>query len=137
MATVVGMTRPFPGVQAEAGEMFGHAAASLQSGVSVAGGQVTGTLKYVASGALPTRWGAGNFLSVAFTGIAAADAPSARVGLSPSAGSGLVALDSDLNGAFKVTDKDLQALVVETRDATGRAYVLRLGLSGLVCEGAA
>ena len=39
-----------------------------------------------------------------------------KVGLDPSVSSGLVALDEDMNGVFKVTDKDAQVFVVESFD---------------------
>lgn len=40
-----------------------------------------------------------------------------KVGLNPSESSGLVELDSDMNGVFKVTDKDAQNFIVEAYDA--------------------
>ena len=81
----------------------------------MADGAITGTLKYVDSGALATDWGAGNFIALKFTPSESDEGVSYyRVGLDPSQGSGLVKLDSDMDGVFKVTDKDEQVLVVET-----------------------
>lgn len=93
--------------------IFGTALTDIQSGLSVANGKITGTLKYVDSGALATDWGAGNFMVLKFTNVDA-DATSVKVGLEPSMGSGLVELlgDPDMNGVFKVTNKATQKFVV-------------------------
>lgn len=137
-AAVVRVGKPLPSVYVtpEKGNtsMFGHKVGNLQTGVTVADGAITGTLKYVNSGALATDWGAGNFLALKF------DIPegltSVKVGLSPSEGTGLVELinDPDSNGVFKITDKDVQLLVVESTDGTS---ILRqeFSLSGLTCQG--
>ena len=104
---------------------------SLQSGITVSNGAITGTLKYVDTGALPAKWGAGNFIALKFT-PAESDKGNIRyrVGMSPSEGSGLVWLDEDMVGVFKVTDKDEQVFVVETvsRERTTRQ---EYDLSGL------
>lgn len=114
--------------------MWGHTVSSLQSGISVANGAITGTLKYVSSGALANDWGAGNFLALKFTNIDT-DATSVLVGLEPSEGSGLVELinDPDKNGVFKITDKTKQKLVVMSRCAT-HAVIDRYDLSGLTLQ---
>lgn len=91
--------------------LWGHTVSSLQSGVSVSNGAITGTLSYINSGALKRDWGAGNFLALKFTDYA--DADKIMVGLVPSVSSGLVALDEDMNAVFKVTDKAKQVLVVD------------------------
>lgn len=41
-----------------------------------------------------------------------------QVGLDPSEGAGMVTLDSDCNGVFKITDKDTQVLKVVQSDGT-------------------
>lgn len=92
--------------------LWGHTVSSLQTGVTVANGAITGTLSYINSGALKHDWGAGNFLALKFTDYA--DADKIMVGLVPSVSSGLVALDEDRNAVFKVTDKTKQVLVVDT-----------------------
>lgn len=114
--------------------MWGHAVSTLQSGISVANGAITGTLKYVDSGTLAHDWGAGNFLALKFTNIDA-DATSVLVGLEPSVSSGLAELinDPDKNGVFKITDKNAQKLVVMSR-CNGFAKVDRYDLSGLTLE---
>lgn len=88
------------------------------------------------SGALATDWGAGNFIALTFTPSEDdTEATTYRVGLVPSQGSGLVELDSDMDGVFKVTDKDAQRFVVETANADrSRVSEQYYDLSGLVLE---
>lgn len=92
--------------------LWGHTVSSLQTGVAIANGAITGSLSYINSGALKRDWGAGNFLALKFTDYANAD--KIMVGLVPSVSSGLVALDEDMNAVFKITDKSKQILVVDT-----------------------
>ena len=113
-------------------ELFGRKVSTMQTGITVANGAITGTLKYIASGAIADDWGAGNFLCLKFPD-ADLDTTVVKVGLNPSVGSGLVALDSDKNGVFKVTDKDTQQFVVLQKK--GDAVSLETyDLSGLTCE---
>lgn len=125
-------------VEPEADEtvLWGHTVSDLQDDITVSGDSITGTLKYVSSGALATDWGPGNFIAVKFTDIDE-DATSVLVGLEPSAGSGLAELinDPDGNAVMKVTDKDVQKLVVVQR-CDGFAAVQRFDLSGLTVESA-
>jgi len=88
----------------------------MQSGITVSGGKITGTLKYLDSGTLATDWGAGHFMALKFTDPDE-NATSIKVGLYPTQGSDLVELDSDMDGVFKVTDKAAQKFVVVTRTA--------------------
>lgn len=85
----------------------------MQSDVSVSGKAITGTLTKLTSGSLVDTWGEGYFLALKFDnfgeGLTYADV---KVGLTPSVSSGLVTLDSDKNGVFKITDKDTQKLTV-------------------------
>lgn len=106
----------------------------MQTGVSIAGGAITGTLKYLSSGSPAETWGEGNFLCLKFTNIDE-DATSVKVGLSPSVSSGLVELidDPDKNGIFKVTNKDTQKFVVI--QSNGTTYKRQeFSLSGLTCQ---
>ena len=86
---------------------------SLQSGITVANGKITGTLSKVTSGALARDWGEGYFIALKFTNPDTT-ATSLRVGLDPSEGSGLVELDADMDGVFKITDKDVQVFKTVT-----------------------
>ncbi len=108
-------------VDAESGEseLFGTLVSDMQSDLSVKSGKITGTLKYLDEGALPTTWGAGYFMALKFSDIDES-ATSVKVGLTPSVSSGLVEIinDPDLNGAFKVTDKLNQKFTVVVSDGT-------------------
>lgn len=83
--------------------------------IVISGGKITGTLKYLSSGQLVTDWGAGYFMALKFSDIDPR-LTTVKVGLTPSEGSGLVALDEDRNGVFKVTDKDEQKFTVQITD---------------------
>lgn len=104
----------------------------MQTSIAVADGAITGTLKYLSSGQLVTDWGAGNFMALAFT--ESDDSVTAvYAGLNPSVSSGIQKLDSDMDGVFKVTDKDKQVLeLVELKG--GFAYPSTYDLSGLTCQ---
>lgn len=100
----------------------------MQSGVTVSGNHITGTLTKQTSGAIVDYWGAGYFIGLSFTPDS--DATVTKVGLAPSAGSGLVALDEDNLAMFKLTDIQNQKLkVVSSR--TGEEKVWTFDLSGL------
>lgn len=80
---------------------------AMQSGVVVADGAITGTLKFISGGlsASGPLAGDGNFLALKFADNNNAD--SIKVGLVPSLETGLVELvgDPDMNGVFKITGK--------------------------------
>lgn len=116
--------------------MFGDGVtvADMQTGVTVANGAITGTLKYLDDGALVDRWGAGNFIALKFTNLDP-NATSVKVGLEPSYGSGLVEIinDPDKDGGFKITNKDEQVFkVVQSNSSTSKTQTF--DLSGLVLE---
>lgn len=85
--------------------------------VVVSGKKITGTLKYLEDGPIASYWGAGNFLALKFADLDP-NATSIKVGMNPSQGSGLQEIigDPDLNGVFKVTDKDVQTFRVVITD---------------------
>lgn len=89
----------------------------IQSDVVVSGNKITGTLKYLEGGPIAGYWGAGNFLALKFADLDP-NATSIKVGLNPSQGSGLQEIigDPDLNGVFKITDKDVQKFRVVITD---------------------
>ena len=104
----------------------------MQSSIAVADGAITGTLKYLDSGALATDWGAGNFMALKFT-ESDETVEKIYVGLTPSVSSGLLPLDSDMDAVLKVTDEDAQVLtLVEIRG--GMAYPSVYDLSGLTLQ---
>ena len=126
-----------PGVKAkDAGaQIFGHNVSDLQSNVVVNDGAITGTLKYVTQGALPDHWGPGNFLALDFLNNDPS-VTSISVGLDPStSGMDPVELDSDMDAAMQITDKDSQKLLVISTDGTV-TRTDRYDLSGLTVEGA-
>lgn len=103
--------------------------------VEVIGNKIVGTLKFL-SGSNPISgyWGNGNFLALKFSGVDP-KATSIKVGLAPSQGSGLVELlgDPDMNGVFKITDKDTQKFRVVITDGH-MTKTTDYDLSELVCE---
>lgn len=126
------MTAPAAQPETAGSKIFGHTVSTLQTGITVTGNAITGTLKYCDSGALASDWGAGNFLVLKFP-TADITNSTVKVGLEPSQGSGLVELDADKNGVFKITDKLRQKFCVQiTKD--GETVVQRYDLSGLTCE---
>lgn len=113
-------------------DLWGTLVSQIQSGVTVTGDKITGSLAYLSSGQLVTDWGAGNFLALQFSNLDDR-AATVKVGLRPSQGSGLVDIipDPDKAGVFKITDKDNQVLVVESADPSGTKTVQTFDLSGL------
>ena len=96
---------------------WGTAVTAMQSGVTVADGEISGTLKYLSSGSLVDVWGAGNFVALNFASIDS-DAAFVEVGLVPTQGAGFQKLDEDHDGVFKIKDNN-QKLVVRQYTADG------------------
>ena len=109
--------------------LWGHTVSDMQDGIEVEGDAITGALFCVSEGALPATWGPGYFLALKFDDFDES-ATSVKVGLDPSAGSGLVELDDDKNAVFKVSDRSGQRLKVVSTDGT-RSTVQYFDLSGL------
>lgn len=106
----------------------------MQSSIAVNNGAITGTLKWLSSGQLVTDWGAGNFIALKFT-ESDSDITTIYVGLENTLGAGMQALDSDMDGVFKITNKNTQKLVcVEMVD--GFACPSVYSLSGLTLNSA-
>ena len=107
----------------------------MQTGLAVANGAITGTLKKLTSGQIVTDWGEGYFMALKFANPDER-ATSVKVGLDPSVSSGLVELlgDPDMNGVFKVTDKAKQKFVVISTDADDHKTTQTFDLSGLTME---
>lgn len=104
---------------AQSTDLWGTLVSEIQeNNIAVANNKITGTLKYLSEGQLVTDWGAGYFLALDFTNIDAS-ATKVLVGLEPSVSSGLVPLDGDHSGVFKITDKNTQKLVVKTEGPEG------------------
>lgn len=113
-------------------EYWGTKVSSMQTSVAVADGKITGTLHKLTSGQLVTDWGEGYFLALKFTKNNA-KASSIKVGLRPSLSSGLVELDADMDGVFKISDKDAQDFEILCSDGNV-SYSIILDLSELVLD---
>lgn len=100
----------------------------MQTGVTVSGDKITGTLHKQTSGAIVDYWGAGWFIGLHFTPDS--DATVTKVGLAPSAGSGMVALDPDGLAMFKLTDINAQR-VKAVSSRTGEEKTWFFDISGL------
>lgn len=105
----------------------------MQTNITISGNAILGTLKYLdGDNAITQVWGEGNFLCLKFPDADITNS-TVKVGLEPSQGSGLVELDADKNGVFKITDKMHQKFVVQvTKD--GETVAQRYDLRGLTCE---
>lgn len=94
--------------------LFGKTVSQYQTDVDVIDNIIVGNLSYLSAGEVVDAWGAGNFIALKFViidhDITFSDI---KVGLNPSHGGGLVTLDADLNGVFKITNKTEQTFRVE------------------------
>jgi len=106
---------------------------SLQTSVAVADNAITGTLHKVTSGALARDWGEGYFMALGFTDNDDG-AGEITVGMWPSQGTGLLPLDEDMDGVFKVTDKDAQKFRTQVSDGVSNTRVTDYDLSGLTLD---
>ena len=98
--------------------MWGTLVSSMQDDVTISGGKIKGTLKKLTSGQLVTDWGEGYFLALKFANNDAT-VTSIKVGLDPSASHmEPQELDEDMNGVFKISDKDTQKFKVISSNGT-------------------
>lgn len=111
--------------------MWGTLVSEMQSGLSVSNFAITGTLMNLTEGQLVTDWGEGHFMALHFTKNDSS-VTSIKVGLDPSQGSGLVELDEDMSGVFKITSTT-QKFVVQQTDGT-ETQTVYYDLSGLTLE---
>lgn len=118
--------------------LFDVKASLMQEGLAVENGKVTGTLKYLGtSNAITDVWGKGNFIPFKLTSDDWSKYKSVKVGVVPSAGSGLVEIKDDPqhNGTVKITDKNIQRFKVIAVSADGKKiHTQWFDLSGLVCN---
>ena len=131
-ADAFGSSNVTPASPTASKEYWGTRVSDMQTSVSIANGAITGTLHKLTSGQLVTDWGEGYFLALKFTKNNDA-ITSIKVGLNPSAGSGLVELDADMDGVFKITDKDAQDFEILVSDGSV-SYAIMLDLSGLTLD---
>lgn len=103
----------------------------MQTGITITGNAITGTLKYLSSGAIAQDWGPGHFICLK---VPDADPTKVvKIGLNPSAGTGLLQIDGDKNGVFKVTDKGIQRFAI-LQNENGNTLLQQFDLSGLTLE---
>jgi hypothetical protein len=96
--------------KAQADTIYNYTVSDLQGAdVAINGNVISGTVKYVTTGDLASYWGPGNFLALDF-----GEWQNVKVGLVPSQGSGMAALDSDKDAAFKITSNDQKIMVQKT-----------------------
>ena len=116
--------------------LFGTKVSAMQSNVVVADGAITGTLKFIAGGLSPSGYlsGDGNFLALKFVDPNGADV--VEVGLVPTAGSGFVPLDEDMNAVFKISGEigGVQQVLKVKTTVDGTTKTQTFDLSGLVLE---
>lgn len=131
------MSIPEPEAEDSGSTIFDTAVSDIQDDDIVVDSDsdtITGTLKYLDDGDIADYWGAGNFIALKFPD-ADLSTTTVKVGMDPTEGSGLVELDNDKNGVFKVTNKDAQKFIIEVIDnTTGEKVTERYDLSGLTCE---
>ena len=126
--------RPTVSAPIQSQDYWGHTVSEFQADdVAVSGDNITGTLYDFEGWASGPLEGPGHFLAVKFSNIDT-DATGVKVGLVPSAGTGLVELDSDKDAVLKIADKDRQQLHVELFDAAGNFTIYNYNLSGLKYE---
>lgn len=107
--------------KAESASLFEVPVSDMQSGVSVDGKEVHGTLKYLdGDNAITNVWGDGNFFAFDLSGNNFTGLTSVKVGLVPSAGTGLVEIisDPDKDGICKVENKNVQKFRIVQTDGT-------------------
>lgn len=129
---IFGSSNVTPASPTASKEYWGTRVSSMQTSVAIANGAITGTLHKLTSGSLVDVWGEGYFLALKFTKDNAA-ASSIKVGLRPSVSSGLVELDADMDGVFKITDKDTQVFVIQCSNGEV-TYSKTYDLSGLTLD---
>ena len=110
-------------------KLFNTDVSDIQTDVSVINNVIIGELKWLSSGEIASYWEAGNFIALKFILLDTELTPDmVKAGLNNP-----VALDNDLNGVFKVADKDTQTFkVIVTKD--GKEYKTDYKLSGLICD---
>ena len=96
--------------------MFDTKVSNIQTGVNIADGAITGTLKYLATGPIADNWGAGNFMALKFIDPNTnTDKIDVRMNPTAGTGDGWVTLDGDMNGVFKESRIRKQARIKKIR----------------------
>ena len=131
------LDKPTVSPEDQGSSVFEVPVSSLQgSDVAVSGNNITGTVKYLSgNNGITAKWGPGNFLALKWSDIDPS-ANSIKVGLEPSAGTGMVECfdDPDRNGIFKITNKNTQQFKIIVSNGA-HSVVKTLNLSGLTLQG--
>ena len=101
--------------------MFKVPVSDLMSWGLISGDKIQGTLKYLdGDNDITNYWGPGYFLPIKVLSDNWSQYTSVKIGLDPSAGSGLVEIieDPDKNGVFKISDKNSQKFIIESTNGT-------------------
>ena len=118
-------------------ETYGHLVSEYQDDVAVEGDAVTGTLKFIEGGLAESGplAGDGYFLCLKWS-APEAGVTSVKVGLVPSAGTGLVEGigDPDRDVVCKISDIQNQRFTIIQSDAAGHKNVQVFSLAGLTLE---
>ena len=121
-----------PSVSAVSGgtTLFDTAVSDMQTGVSITNNIISGRLHFIEGGLAESGplAGDGYFLALQFSSDDWTDYTSVKVGLDPSAGTGLVEIieDPDKNGVFKInsTTQDFKIVVTDGEHTTTRVFKL-------------
>lgn len=121
-----------PSVSAVSGgtTLFDTAVSDMQTGVSITNNIISGRLHFIEGGLAESGplAGDGYFLALQFSSDDWTDYTSVKVGLDPSAGTGLVEIieDPDKNGVFKInsTTQDFKIVATDGEHTTTRVFKL-------------
>ena len=124
-------------VKAANGTYYDVATSTYQSGITVKGGKIKGTLKFVEGGISPSGPLSGDGYFLALSLYDSHDEIEAmgdvKVGLQPSEGTGLVSIKGDADDVvvMKITDKDQQKFKVVSTKTGYDTNIQSFDLSGL------
>lgn len=113
-------------------EYWGVKVSAMQTGLTVADGAISGTLKFIAGGITPTGTlsGDGNFMALKFIDTNDVAPEDIKVALVPSStGMEPIPLDSDMDGVFKVTSTEQVLKVITKKNGVEKTQIF--DLSGL------
>ena len=91
--------------------LFDLTVGNIQEDITITGDQITGTLKYVASGSSVEWWHTHYFLALKFSNAPAG--ATIKTGIK-----GLVELDADMNCLYAITDLSLPLKVIQTTSSS-------------------
>lgn len=117
------------------GSLYEVPVTDMQTGVTVSGNKIKGTLKWLdGDNAITDVWGDGNFLAFKLTADDWDKYTSVKVGLEPSAGTGLVEIKDDdtHDGICKIANKQQKFVIVATNNI--ETITQKFTLTGLTLQ---